>query len=175
MELGVGAGGIGVVAEHQPEVRRTLAVDLVKGVADVRLVGGGGAGITNGPDAHGLDGAGTRRGDERELGSGRREPLVRFRADGVEVARVGLEPRELDDVFREAAGVLDAIGGGLGRKSPADEALAGFVRPPADDHGAVRGQLQVGAPLELLGVRPSGCGTTGTGQEGCDVRDSSVG
>ena len=160
----IGAVGVGVVAEHEPEVGGAGAVKFIVGVADGDLRGSFGARIAEDPDTGGLRGAGDRWGHKAAdecrgwaVFCARFGGFVVAAYWGVIIARVGLKLGELNDVFG-----ADAFGLGGQRELIGGETVAharrfGAIGAPADDHTGRSSELEVGpAENRGSGVRSGG-------------------
>src|SRR2546430_6253606 len=86
--LGVRPVGIGVVAEHQPQVGLSATREADVGVADGGRAGVGRPRITQDPDTSRLRRAARGRGDNEMIGAPASERL-RCRADGVGIPGAG--------------------------------------------------------------------------------------
>src|SRR5687767_7893554 len=85
--LGVGAGAVGVVTEHQPQIGVAVGGELVISIANLGLqalvaFGTRGAGVADYPSADGLTRTGLRRRDEMPGAGVTSESLLGI-ADGI--------------------------------------------------------------------------------------------
>ncbi len=160
----IGAVGVSVVAEHEPEVGGAGATKFIVGVADGDLRGSFGARIAEDPDAGGLRGAGDwwghKAADECRGWAVFCARLRRFVVAGdgrVKIASVGLKLGELNDVFGANAFGLGGQRQLIGREAVAHTRRLGGIGAPADDHAGRCGDLEVGpAENRGSGVRRGG-------------------
>ena len=133
--FGVGSGVVRVVSKHQPRVRKASGGELMKRIPHRKLVGAGGAGIPDHPDARRTRGAwhGCRA---KRMGPARLvEPLIGFAPDRIKIAGVGQQAAHPHDVVLKQARVPDQIGGGFRSGAEADQSQSCPIGPPSDDHG----------------------------------------
>ena len=150
LHLRVGGGAVGVVPQHEPEIRVPGAREAEIGVAHGGLRGAPGARIAQHPDPRGLGGPGAGSSEHEVVGVVSRQHGAGG-PDGVEILRVGLKAGDTNLVFGGAGGVVDGAGEVADGRAVPHPAVAGRAGTPANRDRAGRTVLQVGPAGDGLG------------------------